>query len=112
MATKPKDAIKVYPDVDELLDHEIEARIKQSIWSREKLVYAQHVLDRRALNRAKDAQAEQTEIARSAKDAAWESAKAAKGANARATIAIVVSIVAVVLAAAGVFIAYEGLRPS
>lgn len=72
--TKLPDAQRDYPDVDELLDHEIEARIKAAIWSHDKSRYAQHVLDGRALKRAKAVQAEQTEIARSAKNAAWAAA--------------------------------------
>ncbi len=39
-------------------------------------------------------QAEQVEIARSAKDAAWVSAQAAKGANLRSTVAIIVALIA------------------
>lgn len=35
--TKKPDAQRVYTDIDELLDHEIEARIKASVWKRDKL---------------------------------------------------------------------------
>ena len=47
--------------------------------------------------RAEVAQAEQTEIARSSKDAAWASAKAAKRANLIASLALGVAAIALAL---------------
>jgi hypothetical protein len=60
--TRPNDP--VYPDIDNLLDHEIEDRLRSGLpWSDDKRRYARAVLDKRALKRAKDAQAGQTNAA-------------------------------------------------
>ena len=90
--TKPPDAQQVYAEVDKLLDHEIEARILAGVWRHDKRMYAQHVLDERALKRAEAAQAEQTGIARSAKNAAWAAAIFAAIAALAAVIALVKAI--------------------
>jgi CHASE3 domain sensor protein len=53
----------------------------------------------------KDAfQEEQTEIARSAKDAAWAAARAAERANIRATIALVIASISIVITIIGFWI--------
>jgi hypothetical protein len=92
---------ELYAELDPLPESEIERRLAQGIYGTEKKRQLVRLyLEQKATARAKNAQAEQTEIARSAKDAAWASAEAAKGANTRSTVAIIISIVALVLAAA------------
>jgi len=89
-------------ELDELLDHEIEARIKAAIWSQEKCKYAQRFLDQRALARAKAVHVEQTNIARSSKNAAWVAA----------TFAIVSAIAAIIAATVAVIALFNSWGPS
>lgn len=60
--------------------------------------------------RAEASQSEQINIARSAKDAAWEAARAAQTANKRATIALVIAaisaIMSAVIACMGIFLVH------
>lgn len=59
---------------------------------------ADEALARAWLERRNEAScAEQLEIARSAKDAAWAAARAAQTANSKATMAIVIAIISVVI---------------
>ena len=53
--------------------------------------------DQESERRREASQAEQIDIARSAKDAAWEAARAAKTANAIAMIAVAMAIIAIVI---------------
>jgi hypothetical protein len=55
-------------------------------------------IDRESERIREASQAEQLEIARSAKDAAWAAARAAERANTRATIAIVIAIASAIIA--------------
>jgi hypothetical protein len=58
--------------------------------------------------RRKDAsQAEQTEIARSAKDAAWAAARAAEKANIRATMALIIAAISIAATVVGIFIVHR-----
>jgi len=94
MADEPlNDKDMLFAQLDGLLEDEIRARLATGIWGDEKRRLVQLYLDDKALQRAKAVQAEQTEIARSAKDAAWAAVDAAKSANRRATVAIAIAII-------------------
>jgi hypothetical protein len=99
----------IYAELDGLQENEIRARTKAGIWRDEKRRFAELYLEDKAMARATAARAEEVAVARSAKDAAWASAKAAKGANTRATWAIGVSIASVLIAAAGLVVAIVAL---
>jgi ferric-dicitrate binding protein FerR (iron transport regulator) len=82
-------------------------------------------LDGKERSSKESSQAEQAEIARSAKDAAWAAAHAAeraaaaaeraedtaKAANTRATIAIIVTAIGLVIAVIGVWIVHRDTMP-
>ena len=53
--------------------------------------------DQESARRREASQAEQIDIARSAKDAAWEAARAANKANTIATVAVVMAITAIII---------------
>jgi hypothetical protein len=95
-------------ELADLSDAEIEVQLPNFNEKKRRLVRA--LLDEKWTTRARDAQAEQTDIARSAKDAAWVSAKASEGANKRATVAIIISIFSVLIAAAGLVVAIVALH--
>jgi hypothetical protein len=76
---------------------DVRKRINAGLYPEEKQKQAYEWLDEQ--ERGPD-----REIAASAKDAAWESARAAQGANQRATIALVVSIISVAIAVAGIVV--------
>jgi hypothetical protein len=61
-------------------------------------------LQRKDQERTDASVSEQTEIARSAKDAAWVSAEAAKAANKRATYAVIISAVSAIAAIFALFL--------
>ena len=76
-------------ELDELLLSEIETRLATGVYGPDKRHQVRLYLDQKALALEKAAQAEQVEIAR--------------GANARATIALIISALSVLIALLGVF---------
>lgn len=60
----------LFAELDGLLEHEIEARLRKCVYGPEKRPLVQPCLEQKALARSQAAQAEPT-IARSAKDAEW-----------------------------------------
>ncbi len=85
-------------------DQKIEDNLAHGAYSSDHRPIAERELERRRREGSDAALAEQIDTAKSAKDAAWASANEAKGANTRATIAIVVSILAFMAGAAGLFV--------
>ncbi len=81
------DKDKFVAELDGLSKYEISARIKRGIWGGEQAKVAQHYLNEKMLARLKAAQADQVEIARSAKNAAWVAAFFA-------AIAVLVAVIA------------------
>jgi hypothetical protein len=61
----------VRPELDQLTDEEIEARLAAAIWVDEKRAAVLRYLEEKKLGRKREAQSGALEIARSAKDAAW-----------------------------------------
>jgi len=61
----------LFAELDQLLEPEIEARLRSGIYGEKKRPLVQLYLDQKALGRAQPAQAGQTSRARSAKNAAW-----------------------------------------
>jgi hypothetical protein len=93
------------PTKDELIglldyrsEQEIETNLAKGIYGADKRPLAELVLARKKLARVEAQRTEEMGIARSATEAAWESAKEAKGANTRATWALIVSIASLAIA--------------
>ena len=70
--------------------------------------------DQESLRLSESSQAEQTEIARSAKDAAWAAARAAERAataaekaNTRATIALIIAVASIIASIIGVIVVHH-----
>lgn len=104
------DREKFFAELDQLTESEIEARLATGVWREDKRPLVRAYLEQKKLAWAKAAQADQLEVARSAKDAAWAAVTEAKGANRRATIAIIVSAGATLAAVASVVVAYLAWR--
>jgi len=103
------DRDEFFAELDGLTEKEIEARL--AVWDREQLVLVQEYLDRKGWERAKATRAPQVEIAPSTKDAARASVEeVAKGANTRATVALIFSIGAMLAAIASAFVAFVALQ--
>jgi hypothetical protein len=87
--------------LDELSEDEIRLRLRAgNTYGKWKAAYLESELERRDRSRSDASHSEQTDIARSAKDAAWAAADAAreanrhaKSANRIATIALIIAIV-------------------
>lgn len=103
-------------------ESELRRRINTGGWPQTLLALAMKWLDRRdqESERLKLAsQAEQIEIARSAKDAAWAAARAAEraataaeAANRRATIAIVTAVVSIIITITGLLLVHwDAMHP-
>jgi len=93
---KQPDALRVYPDLHNLLPHELDAMLKANVWpDLEKRKYAQYLLERK--------EQEQTDIARRAADAAWISANAARKANNLMIITVIISVIALAFSIAAFF---------
>jgi hypothetical protein len=93
------------PTKDELIglldyrsEQEIETNLAKGIYGADKRPLAELVLARKKLARVEAQRTEEMRIARSATEAAWESAKEAKGANTRATWALIMSIASLAIA--------------
>lgn len=80
----------------DLSDEAIRKNIAEHVYGEDNKRRAEAVLASRDQLRREASQAEQMDIARSAKDAAWEAAKAARSANTRATIALVTATVSAI----------------
>jgi len=81
----------------------VRKQIEHALYDAEKQKQAYEWLDETERGPDRALMREQILIAGSARDAAWESARAAKAANVRATIALVISLVSA-LAAVGSFV--------
>ena len=68
---------EIFAELDGLTELDIRARLATGIWGDEKRRLVQLYLDEKELTRSQATQAEQTTIARSAKNAAWIAAFAA-----------------------------------
>lgn len=86
--------------LDARAEEEIETNLAKRIYGEDKRPLAELVLARKKLARLEAQRGEEIEISRSATEAAWESANAAKDANRRATWAIIISIASLAIAAA------------
>ena len=62
-------------ELDQLSDEEIEARLAAAVWVNEKRAAVLRYLEEKKLGRKKEAQSGELEVARSAKDAAWEAVR-------------------------------------
>lgn len=109
-------ADQFWSELDELGEEVVRKRVIAKVYGsgNNKLELAQEWLRRKEQSRDSAFKAEQTDIARSAKDAAWsaaeaarEAAKQAKAANTRATIALVIATISTIATIVTAF-----LRPS
>jgi hypothetical protein len=95
---------------EKLGEQEVETRFAAGhIYGEERRPLVDLWLTRKRLAKAEAARAEEMAIALSSSDAAWTSAKEAKGANKRATVAIAISIVSSLIGAAGLVVAIVAL---
>lgn len=95
--------------LDELGEAEVEIRIAQRVYGNRRKALAEQWLANQERSRNESSQAEQIEIARSAKDAAWEAARAARDANQHAKTANIIAAIALI--AALISIAVTIFRP-
>lgn len=82
-------------------DEEIKDSLAAGRYGGAHIDLAKRELERRRELKAEAARGEEMDIARSAKDAAWESAKAAKSANRIAWIAIGISVISALVVLLG-----------
>jgi hypothetical protein len=87
--TPPIEQETLFAELDQLLEPEIEARLRSGIYGEKKRPLVQLYLDQKALVRSQAAQADQAAIARSARNAAWVAALAAVVAAIAAVLAYV-----------------------
>jgi len=93
--------------LDGLTEKEIEARLTS--WDREQLLLVQEYVDQKGVARAKAPSADQTNTLPS-KDEGRTSTEVARSAHSMATVAIVLSVGAMLAAMAAGFIAFVALR--
>jgi hypothetical protein len=72
-------------------------KIREIACAGEQLTHAQEWLIEQSQDASEAMSREQIAIAREAKDAAWISARAAQGANTRATIAIMIAVISLIV---------------
>jgi hypothetical protein len=100
-------------ELDQLSEHEIESRLAAAVWVDDKRAAVLRYLEEKKLGRKKEARSGELEIARSAKEAAWEAVGLAKEANQRANLAITIASVAAAAAisAAAVALVTTYMKP-
>ncbi|HZJ12501.1 MAG TPA: hypothetical protein VFD26_07610 [Methyloceanibacter sp.] len=92
------DKDKLFAELAGLSEHDIEVRLGKGLYhpvEKQKLV--EFYLDQKALTRSQGLQSEQTDIARSAKDAAWAAVETAQAANTVAIFALIIAIISVII---------------
>lgn len=92
------DKDKLFAELAGLAEHDIEVRLTKGLYhpvEKQKLV--EFYLDQKALMRSQALQSEQTDIARSAKDAAWAAVETAQAANTVAIFALIIAIISVII---------------
>lgn len=82
----------------------VREQIAMHVWHEDKVAFAQSWLIEQAAAKQAAGDAEALEIARSAKDAAWESAREAKRSATTSNWSLIVSIVAAVIALAALVV--------
>jgi hypothetical protein len=104
VVAEPEKAALIH-QLDELGEDEIRLRLKAgNVYGKWKAAYLESELERRARARNDSSQTEQIEIARSAKDAAWAAATAAREANRHARSANAIAITALIVATAAIIV--------
>ena len=96
------DRDEFFAQLDELTPKEIEARLPS--WDKEQLILVQEYLEQRAKPRQSD------QLAQAATDAAWAATEMAMKANARATLALIVSLCALLAAVTSAVVGFLGLQ--
>jgi hypothetical protein len=91
-ATSDRNFSQLRKDLDGLREHEVRARLEKALYRDAEAEFVEKYLHEKEIGRLKAAQAEQTSIARSSKNAAWIAA----------TFAIIAAIAAVVSAAVAI----------
>lgn len=97
---------KLIAEFEELGEAEVREGLALGRYSMRRADAARTWLEGKAADRAHASLTEQIEIARSAKDAAWNSAKAAHSANTRATWALMVAIVSAIATSVMAYLAW------
>ena len=96
--------LKIWTICEERGEEWVREGVAQCRWGERNLPFVQLWLERRESARNDASNAEQIDIARSAKDAAWEAARAAKSANTIATLALIAAVIAIAVSILGAFL--------
>jgi hypothetical protein len=86
-----------YAQFSDLGEEKVRANLARGLFREQKAADARHWLDQRQRSRKDSSEAEQIEIARSAKDADWAAARAAHRANIIAVIALTIAIISLIV---------------
>ncbi len=104
MASREEQKLKIWTICEERGEDWVREGVAECKWNEKSLPFVELWLQRRESVRNEASQAEQMDIARSAKDAAWEAARAAKSANTIATLALIAAVIAIGFSVIALFV--------
>ncbi|HSG34462.1 MAG TPA: hypothetical protein VLA37_07995 [Sphingomonadaceae bacterium] len=95
---------QVWEECRKIGEERVKQLINDRIYNRRKQTWAEEWLEAQIRLRSEASQSESLKIARSAKDAAWEAARAAKTANTIAALALAAAAIAIAISIVGIFV--------